>query len=115
MSIEVTVRHDDIVKSTQEYVKARAEEIMAEFTRVEHVHVTLNKEHRQFIVHLFAQAKNHIRVEADAEDDNINTAIEGAIDKLSRQLRKLRDKVQDHKVVMKHVESHRGEEVETEA
>ena len=54
-------------------------------------------------------------IETAAENDNINTAIESAIDKLSRQLRKLRDKVQDHKVVMKHVESHRGEELETEA
>ncbi len=113
MSIEVTVRHDDISKSTQDYVNSRAEEIMAEFTRVEHIHVTLNKEHRQFIVHVFAQAKNHIRVEAEEEDENINTAIEGALDKISKQLRKLRDKVQDHKVVMKHVENHRGEEPET--
>lgn len=114
MSIEVTVRNDDIAKNTQDYVKSRAEEIMAEFTRVEHIHVTLNKEHHKFIVHIFAQAKNHIRVEAEAEDENINTAIEGAIDKASKQLRKLRDKIQDHKVVMKHVESHRGENSETE-
>lgn len=113
MSIEVTVRHDDISKSTQDYVNSRVEEIMEEFTRVEHIHVTLNKEHRQFIVHIFAQAKNHIRVEAEEEDENINTAIEGALDKISKQLRKLRDKVQDHKVVMKHVENHRGKEPET--
>ena len=113
MSIEVTVRNDDIAKSTQDYVKTKAEEIMAEFTRVEHVHATLNKEHHDFIVHVFVQAKNHIRVEAEEEADNINTAIESAIDKVSKQLRKLRDKVQDHKVVMKHVESHRGEASES--
>jgi ribosomal subunit interface protein len=112
MPIEVTVRNDEITKSTQDYVNGRAEEIMAEFTRVEHIHVTLNKEHHQFIVHIFVQAKNHIRLEAEEENDNINTAIEGAIAKVSKQLRKLRDKVQDHKVVMKHVENHRGEESE---
>ena len=113
MPIEVTVRHDDVSKSTQDYVNSKAEEIIAEFTRVEHIHIILNKEHHQFIVHIFVQAKNHIRVEAEAEDENINAAIEGAIDKLSKQLRKLRDKVQDHKVVMKHVESHRGEDAES--
>lgn len=113
MSIEVTVRNDEIAKSTQDYVNSRAEEIMAEFTRVEHIHVALNKEHHKFIVHVFVQAKNHIRVEAEEEDDNINTAIESAIDKVSRQLRKLRDKVQDHKVVMKHVENYHDEESET--
>ena len=113
MSVEVTVRNEDIAKSTQDYVTKRSEEIMAEFTRVEYIHVTLNKEHHDFIVHIFAQAKNHIRVEAEEEASNINTAIESAIDKISKQLRKLRDKVQDHKVVMKHVESHRGEEPET--
>lgn len=109
MSIEVTVRNDEISKSTQDYVNTRAEEIMSEFTRVEHIHVVLNKEHHQFIVHIFAQAKNHIRVEAEEEDENINTAIESAIEKISKQLRKLRDKAQDHKVVMKHVENHRGD------
>ena len=113
MSIEVTVRNDDISKSTQDYVTVRAEEIMAEFTRVEHIHAVLNKEHRLFIVHIFAQAKNHIRVEAEEEAENINTAIESAIEKVSKQLRKLRDKAQDHKVVMKHVETHRGDEAET--
>ena len=113
MSIEVTFRNEDIAKSTQDYVNSRAEEIMAEFTRVEHIHVTLNKEHNQFIVHIFVQAKNHIRVVAEEESDNINTAIESTIDKVSKQLRKLRDKVQDHKVVMKHVESHKGEASES--
>ena len=109
MPIEVTIRSDEITKRTQDYVKFRGEEIVSEFSGVEHVHITLDKVKHMYNVHAFVQGKNHIRIEAEEEVDNINTAIDQAMEKLNRQLRKIWDKSHDHKTVMKHVEKHRGE------
>ncbi len=107
MPIEVAVRVEDVAKKTSDYIKSRAEEIMNEFPEVEHVHVGLDKENRFFDTHIFVQAKHHVRIEGRGEDENINTSIESAVEKVEKQLRKLRDKAHDHKIVMKHVEKER--------
>ena len=97
MSIEVTARHMKARGSVQEYARSRAEEICSNFPRVEHVHVILDIEKRNHVAHAVVQAKNHIRVEAAETSENLRMAIDGAVDKVEKQLRKLRDKIQDHK------------------
>ena len=114
MPIEVTARHMSASDMLQDYARKRAGEIVDEFPRVEHLHVILNIEKRRQIAEFVVQASNHIRTEASEDTENMRSSIDGAADKIIRQLRKLRDKVQDHKVVMKHVEAARGVEVEEE-
>jgi len=111
MSIEVTFRHMDVKEQIQAYAREQAGELAGEFPRVEHVHVILNYEKHEksrMIAHVVVQARNHIRVEAEEESDNMRTALDEAMEKVERQLRRLRDKVQDHKPAMKHGEALRN-------
>jgi len=107
MSIEVTARHMHATEAIQEYSRGKAADLIRDFPRVEHVHVILNVEKHRKIAEVVVQAGNHIRLEAAEASDNMRASTDSAMEKIGRQLRRLRDKVQDHKTTMKHVEARR--------
>ena len=97
MSIEVTIRH---MKNpgAKEYAQQKAEELVDLFPRIEHVHIILNVEKHRHEAQVDIRAKNHIHVEASETQDDMTVAIDGAVERAERQMRKLRDKVQEHRV-----------------
>ena len=98
MSIEITVRHMHGAPEAKLYAQEKAEKLMTQFPRVEHIHVILDMEkHRQF-AEIVVQAKNHIHVEASETSDDLVNSVDVAFERTEKQLRKLREKIQDHRV-----------------
>ena len=97
MSIEITVRHMDIGDDMQDYAREKSEAIQGDFPRVEHVHVILDQQKHLYAAEIVAQGRNHIRIEAECSSDDMRASLAKAFDKTERQLRKERDKVQNHK------------------
>jgi len=97
MSIEITMRHMN-APGAKEHAQAKAEKLIEEFPRVEHVHMILSVEKHRYEAGLFVQAKNHVRVEASETQDDMIAAIDVAVDRAEKQLRKSRDKVQEHRL-----------------
>ena len=88
----------DMTESLREHAIARAQESLSEFPRIEDVHVILDVQKKiHHIAEVVVRAKNHIHVEAKDETTDMYASIDAAIDKAHRQLRKKRDKIQDHK------------------
>ncbi len=102
MAIEITSRHVELPGMIQDYARDKSQSLLDEFPRLEHVHMILDAQRHSNIAELVVQGKNRIRVEADDKADDIRTAIDAATHKVEKQLRKLRDKVTDHKVKAKH-------------
>ena len=98
MAIEITSRHMHVSPDIQEYVRQSIERLIEHFPRVEHVHVILDHEKHLSIAEVVVQAKNHIRVEAKKSSKNIRMSFDDAANKVEKQLRRLRDKAQSHKV-----------------
>ena len=98
MGIEITARHMQTGLEIQEYAKLKAEILTKEFSSIEHVHVILDIEKHRKIAEVIVQARNHIRIEAAKSSDNMRASIDSAIEKAERQLRRQRDKVQEHRV-----------------
>jgi len=107
MPVEVTARHLEASDGLQDYARRKAEALMEDFPRVEFVHVILDAEKHRQIAEVVVQAKNKIRAEAKEVSDNMKASIDVAVEKVERQLRKLRDKIQDHKTAMRHEELNR--------
>lgn len=103
MTVEVTARHMEQPEGAQEYARTKAEALGEAFPRIEHMHVILDIEKHRNLARIVVQAKNHIRFEADEESDDMYVSIDTAIDKMERQLRKNRDRIQDHRSALKHV------------
>lgn len=98
MSIEVTVRHMHGAPEAKSYAESKAERLMELFPRIEHIHVILDVEKHRQEAEILVQAKNHIRVEASETSDDLVNSVDVAFERAERQLRKLREKIQDHRV-----------------
>ena len=96
MQINLTTRHMETSDAIRDYVHEKLELHFAEFPRVEFVHAILDVEKHRQIAEIVVQGNSHIRVESRVEDVDMYAAIDKSIDKVSRQLRKLRDKMTDH-------------------
>jgi putative sigma-54 modulation protein len=114
MPIEITVRHAHAMDDMQPYARAKAEALMEEFPRVESLHVIMDLEKERHMAEILVQGRNHIRVGGKATTDNMRASLDAAADKVERQLRRLRDKIQDHKLAMK-LEEEAHDRPETEA
>ena len=112
MAVEVTARHMSLRGTLQEYAKSKADGLCEQFPRVEHVHVILDVQKRVQFAEVVVQAKNHIRAEASEQSDNMQASLDAAFDKIEKQLRRLRDRVQDHKQAMKPFKEDRIQEIE---
>ena len=97
MQISVTARHMPLSEGLKEFGCAKIEREMNEFPRVENIHLVLNQEKYRHIAEIVVQAKNHVRVESKTESDDMYASIDKTVEKAAKQLRKLRDKIQDHR------------------
>jgi len=93
MAIEITARHLRISEGQQEFARSKADQLVAEFPKVEHVHVILDVQRHQFIAEFVVQHKALAKVEAREICDDLLAGIDIACEKVEKQLRKHRDKV----------------------
>lgn len=115
MPIEVTARHMHAGVELQEYARSRAEEIVGEFSGIEHVHVILDVEKRRQIAEFVVQARHHIRAEAAETSESMRSSIDAAAGKVAKQLRREYEKMRDHRPAKKHGEAVRTGAVEDES
>ena len=98
MAIEVTIRHVDIGEGAKAHAHERAQKILDEFPTVENVHMILDGQRHEHIAEVVAQGKPHLRIEAkSASSAGILQAIDEAVEKAEKQLRKTRSKIVNHR------------------
>ena len=97
MNISVTCRHMEVTDSLRDHAFAKVSEALKDFPRVESVHVIMDVQKHLHIAEVVVQGSSHIRLEADETSTDMYNSIDVAVEKVAKQLRKNRDKVQDHK------------------
>jgi putative sigma-54 modulation protein len=95
MQVHITGRHVEITDGLRDHIYDKVERTLSDFPRVEDVRIILDLQKRVHLVEVLVQG-NHLHVEGTASSENMYTSIDQALDKAERQLRKLREKVQDH-------------------
>jgi putative sigma-54 modulation protein len=93
MAIEITARHLRISESQQEFARGKAEQLVAEFPKVENVHVILDVQRHQFTAEFVVQHKALAQIEAKEVCDDLVAGLDLAYEKVDKQLRKHREKV----------------------
>ena len=95
MQLEITGHHIDVTDSMNAYVRKKVGRVTRHFDRVINIHVILEVQkgrHRaEASLHV---SGNHIFAEAQADD--MYSAIDLLADKLDRQIVKHKEKVKDH-------------------
>lgn len=96
MQISITGRHVTVTDNVKTHLNEKLERCLGMFPRIESVHVILDMENRDYVSEVVIQASSHIRVTAKENSENLYDAIDRSIEHVERQLRKQRDKLQDH-------------------
>lgn len=96
MQIQLTGHHIDITPALRDHVNTKFEKIVRHYDHVTDVHVVLSVEK---LVRK-AEATIHLsggNVFADAQSEDMYAAIDALVDKLDRQIKKLKEKHTDYR------------------
>lgn len=97
MQITVSTRHGHISEATREKLTAKLEKLSKIFERLMAIEVTVDLEHKEEPgVDLRVSAEHKHDFVASERAPELMAALDGAIHKLEQQLRKYKEKVQDH-------------------
>ncbi len=96
MQVSITGRNVTVTDNIKAHVEDKLERCLGVFPRIESVRVILDTEKLNQISEVIIQGANHIRITATEKSENLYDAIDRSIEHAERQMRKQRDKIQDH-------------------
>lgn len=91
----ISGRHCDLSAKTKEHILDGLARIEGEYSKLTSARVVVDQQRQHHEVEVILHGKQ-IDIEAKAREDNLWAAIDHAIDRTERQLRKHLDKVQKH-------------------
>ena len=95
MQLSITGHHIDVTESLRDYVQSKLSRLERHFDFMTDIHCVLTVEklaHKaEATIHLTGGA-----LHADAVEEDMYAAIDGLVDKLSRQVTKYKEKLTDH-------------------
>ena len=88
-------RHMSIQERTKDYINEQLARIETDYEKLTSARVVIDKGKAEFEVEIILHGKK-IKYTAKSSDRVVHTALNAALDKVDRQLRKHLDKAQDH-------------------
>jgi putative sigma-54 modulation protein len=97
MDMTVTGRHVDITPAIREYAEKKLDHVGIDFPRILSAHYILEVDKFRHIAELILQCGNHITIEAREVSEDLYASIDRVVDKVARQMRKYKTKLQRHR------------------
>lgn len=97
MQIEVTCRHGEMSDLAHEHINQKSEKFLTFFERVTAITVTVDFEHGKVAVEILVDAEHKHNFVSHNEADDVISAYDGAFHKMEQQLKKYKQKLQDHR------------------
>ncbi len=98
MQIHVTARAEDITNSMKKYAEEKVQKLEKYFARIHTLDVILAKEHEQFVAEIKVTAgRGKEALVSKKKHEDMSASIDFVVDKMERQLTKLKEKVRDHR------------------
>ncbi|MBN1604282.1 MAG: ribosome-associated translation inhibitor RaiA [Chitinispirillaceae bacterium] len=99
MEIQITSRHNKASQALQDTITTELQRMEKFIDKITSCHVILDSEHVDKTVEITLSAPGH-QVVASAKADNLGKAIDEALSKTERQLKKLNEKIKNHKTTV---------------
>jgi putative sigma-54 modulation protein len=97
VQINISARHGQLSDATRGKITAKAEKLARLFERLSAIEVTVDLEHEQNpTVDVRVSAEHKHDFVATEQSTSLMAALDGVIHKLEQQLRKYKERVQDH-------------------
>ncbi|MFO7774345.1 MAG: ribosome-associated translation inhibitor RaiA [Candidatus Hydrogenedentota bacterium] len=91
MNVKITGRHTELTDSIKDHVEKKLEKCQAHFDKPMDVDVVLTVEKHRHIADVTLSA-NGVRLHAEESSNDMYTSVDAAIDKLDRQIRKIKER-----------------------
>jgi putative sigma-54 modulation protein len=97
VQVSISARHGQLSETTREKVAAKFEKLTRIFERLTAISVTVDLQNKEvLVVEALVSAEHKHDFVAREEAEELMAAVDTAIHKLEQQLRKYKEKVQDH-------------------
>ena len=97
MQVAITCRHGSIKPELNEYIRSKSEKLLTYFERVTAIQVTLDFDHEHVKVEILVDAEHKHNFVASAEGGEAGATFDQSLHKMEQQIRKYKEKVQDHR------------------
>ncbi len=97
MQIKITTRHGHLAEETQQHIQQRAEKLLHYFQRVMMIEVLVDLKEDEKAVEFLLSAEHKHDFVASARHVDVLAAVDLVLEKLERQVRKYKEKIQDHR------------------
>ena len=94
-SIQLTGRHVSVTDAMKTHVTQKLQSIELQFPKIIDAQAILEVEKYRHICEIILTCNSHIKIEAKEESDDMYTSIDRCLDKVLRQMRKQKTKVQN--------------------
>lgn len=97
MQIKISARHGHLHESTQQFIHEKAQKLLRFFDRLTMIEVTVDLKDELKVVELLASAEHKHDFVARESRPDILAAVDAVVDKLEGQIRRYKEKIQDHR------------------
>jgi putative sigma-54 modulation protein len=98
VQIKISARHGHLNEATQDFIRDKAEKLLHFFQRLTMIEVTVDlKEEQKKVVEFKVSAEHKHDFVARESNHDLLAAVDLVLDKLEGQLRRYKEKIQDHR------------------
>ena len=97
MQVEITCRHGNIGADAHDYMARKAEKLVTYFERVTEVQVTLEFDDNRVAVEILVDAEHKHNFVAKESGDEATVTFDKSLHKMEQQIRRYKEKLQDHR------------------
>lgn len=97
MQVAITCRHGHLHAETREHVSTKAEKLLTYFERISAIQVTFDFGNGQASAEILVDAEHKHNFVATDTAAEAGVAFDGALAKMEQQLKKYKEKIQDHR------------------
>ena len=97
MQIKITTRHGHLTEELQEHIRRKADKLTHFFQRLMMIEVLVDLQSDAAVVEFLVSAEHKHDFVASERNKDLLAAVDLVLDKLEKQVRKYKEKVQDHR------------------
>jgi putative sigma-54 modulation protein len=97
VQIKISARHGHLAEPTQQFIRDKAEKLLHLFSRLTMIEVTVDLQDETKVVEFIVKAEHKHDFVASERNKDVLAAVDLVMAKLEGQLRKYKEKLQDHR------------------
>jgi putative sigma-54 modulation protein len=97
VQIKISAKHGHLTEGMQEFIQEKAQKLLHYFQRLMMIEVVVDQREEEFIVEFLVSAEHKHDFVASERHKDLYAAVDLVLDKLERQVRRYKEKIQDHR------------------